>query len=106
MERQLLRIELIRRNEVEGRVGNLKNGKAAGKDEVAGDIINGGGNKVVDWIWKLCNMTFESIAVIEDWRSAVIVPLCKGKGERTECTNYRGIYWLVKVWLEKYMQRS
>ena len=24
-------------------------------------------------------------------RSAVIVPLYKGKGERTECKNYRGI---------------
>ena len=27
----------------------------------------------------------------EGWRSAVIVPLYKGKGERTECKNYRGI---------------
>ena len=27
----------------------------------------------------------------EDWRSDVIVPLYKGKGERIECSNYRGI---------------
>ena len=27
----------------------------------------------------------------EDWRSAVIAQLYKGKAERTECTNYRGI---------------
>ena len=27
----------------------------------------------------------------EDWRSAVNVPLYKGKGEKTECKNYRGI---------------
>ena len=26
--------------------------------------------------------------VLEDWRSAVIVPLYKGKGERSECKNY------------------
>ena len=27
----------------------------------------------------------------EDWRSVLIVPLYKSKGERTECKNYRGI---------------
>ena len=32
-------------------------------------------------------MAFGS-AVSEDWRSAVIVPLYKGKGERIECRNY------------------
>ena len=34
-------------------------------------------------------MTFESDFVPEDWRSAMIIPLCKGKKEKTECTNYR-----------------
>ena len=32
-------------------------------------------------------MVFESGVVPEDWRSAMIVPLYKGKGERTECKN-------------------
>ena len=36
-------------------------------------------------------MAFESGVVPGDWRSAVIVPLYKGKGERTECKNYRCI---------------
>ncbi len=27
----------------------------------------------------------------EDWRKAIIVPLYKGKGNRDECKNYRGI---------------
>ena len=27
----------------------------------------------------------------EDWRSAVIASLYKGKGEKTECKNYRSI---------------
>ena len=44
---------------------------------------------MVDWIFRLCNMAFESVP--EDWRSTVIVLLYKGKGERTECKNYRGI---------------
>ena len=38
------------RAEVEVRVGRFKNGKAAGKDEITGEIIKGGGYEVVDWI--------------------------------------------------------
>ena len=29
-------------------------------------MIKGGGEKVVDWIWKLCNMAFEIGVVPED----------------------------------------
>ena len=42
-------------------------------------------------------MAFESGVVPEDWGSAVIVLLYKGKGERTECKNYRGISLLSMV---------
>ena len=59
----------------------LKNGKAASKDEITGEMIKGGGDRVVDWIWSLCSMAFESGVVPEDWISAVTVPLYKGKGE-------------------------
>ena len=55
------------------------------------------GNQVVNWIWRLSNITFESAVTPEDWRSAVIVPLYKGKGERIECSNYRGISLLNMV---------
>ena len=67
------------------------NGRATGEDEITGEMIKGGGDKVVDRIWRLCNMVFESGVVPEDFSSAVIVPLYKSKGERNECKNYRGI---------------
>ena len=54
-------------------------------------MIKSGGGMVVDWIWRLCNMDFESSSTLEDWISVVIVPLYKGKGERAECSNYRSI---------------
>ena len=78
-------------------VDKLKNGKTAGKDEITGEIIKGGGDRVVDWIWRLFNMPFESGVVPEDWRSSVVVPLYKGKGERTECRNYEVISMLSVV---------
>ena len=85
------------RAEVEVRVSKLKNGKAAGKNDITGEMIKGVDDRVVDWIWRLCNMAFESGVVTEDWRSAVIIPLYKGKEEKTECKNYKGINLLSVV---------
>ena len=85
------------------RVEKLKNGKAAGKDEITGEMIKDGGNRVVDWIWRLCNMAFESSVVPEDGRSAVIVPLYKKKEREL---NARTIEVLAQLWLEKYMWGS
>ena len=41
-------------------------------------MVKCGGDVVVDWIWKLCNMAFENDVVPEDSRSAEIVLLHKG----------------------------
>ena len=49
--------EPVSRAEVEARAKKLKNGKAANKDE---------GGLMIDWVWKLCNMSFESAVVPED----------------------------------------
>ena len=54
-------------------------------------------DRVVDWIWKLCNMVFKSVAVPGDCRPAVMVPLYKAERDRTECTNYRVITLLSVV---------
>ena len=48
------------------RVGKLKSGKAPGKNEITGEMIKGGGDKIVAWNWKLCNMACESGVVPED----------------------------------------
>ena len=57
--------ELTRRTEIEVKVKKLKNGKAVDKDEVTGKMIKGGGDRVVNWIWKLYNMAFENDIVLE-----------------------------------------
>ena len=40
--------ETIGRPEVEVRVGKLKNGRAVGKDDINGEMMKGGGDRVVD----------------------------------------------------------
>ena len=78
--------EPIGRVEVEVRIGKHKNGKPVGRDEINGKIIKGGDDRVVDWIWRLCDRAFDSGVVPED-RSAELVQQYKGKGERKGCKN-------------------
>ena len=54
------------RAEVEVRVSKLNNIEAVGKDAITGKMIKGGSDRVVDWIWRLHNMGFESSVVSED----------------------------------------
>ena len=70
------------RTVAEERVGIFKNGKTAGKDEVTGEMVKGGGDKMVAWVWRLCNIAFEKVRCLK-MEIAVIVPLYKGKGEKT-----------------------
>ena len=50
----------IRKTEVEERVMKIKNGKTACNDEITGEMIPGGGDKMVDGIWRICNMAFDT----------------------------------------------
>ena len=50
--------EPIGRAEVEVRVGKLKNGKVASKNEIKGEMIKGGDDRVVDWIWTPLRVVF------------------------------------------------
>ena len=64
--------------ELKVKVGRLLNEKASGKDEFIGEMVKGGNEFVIDWIWKLYNMTFEIGVMSEDCRSVMIGLLCKG----------------------------
>ncbi len=80
----------LERSEVVEAIRKLKLGKAPGSDGITAGMLKYGG-KVVDWMMWICNLAWEKSKVPEDWRKAIIVPLYKGKGNRKECNNYRGI---------------
>ena len=56
--------EAIGKDEVEVRVGKLQNEKATGKDELTGEMIKGGGEKMVDWTWSVCDMEICNMALL------------------------------------------
>ena len=55
------RVVPVMRAELEVRLGKLQNEKTADKAEVMGEMVKGGGDMVVDWIWRLCNRVFKTI---------------------------------------------
>ncbi len=39
----------------------------------------------------ICERAWKEGEVPDDWKKAIIIPLYKGKGSRSECSSYRGI---------------
>ena len=52
---------------------------------------------VLEWLVRQLNLSFDMGVIRIDWRGACIVPLHKGKGDKCECSNSRGISLLSVV---------
>ena len=76
--------------EVDKAIKNLKCGKAAGVDEIRPEMLKAGGTITVQWLHRIIQKAWEEGKIPEDWNKAIIVPIYK-KGNRMECSNYRGI---------------
>ncbi|XP_076031869.1 uncharacterized protein LOC143019772 [Oratosquilla oratoria] len=87
----------IRKDEVKAVVKMMKAGKAPGLDGCHAECLKKGGSVMVDWLVRLSNVCWREGRVPEDWRSACIVPLYKGKGDKCECSSFRGISLLSVV---------
>ena len=61
------------------------------------ECLKKGGMAVLEWLVRLLNLSFDMGVVPMGWRDACIVPLYKGKGNKCECTNSRGINMLSVV---------
>merc|ERR1712035_290651 len=82
---------VIKREEVEKALKGMRMGKAPGLDGCHVECLSKGGGAMVDWLVRLLNVCFREGRVPSDWRSACVVPLYKGKGDKYECSSYRGI---------------
>ena len=87
----------VERVEVMEALKELKEGKAPGMDGCAAECLRRGGVAIIEWLVRILNVCFDESLVPEDWCSACIVPLYKGKGDRYECSNSRGISLLSVV---------
>lgn len=85
------------REEIEEIVKTLRNGKAAGKDNIGNELIKYGGEQLITKIHKLIKEIWEKEAIPEEWEIGQIIPIHKS-GEHTICDNYRGITKLCNIY--------
>ena len=81
----------IIKEEVQGAVKEMKAVKAVGLDGRAVECLKSGSTSVIEWLVRLVNVCYVSSMVPVAWRSAYVVPLYKGKGDKYECASFLGI---------------
>ena len=66
----------------------IKLGKISELSEVSMEMINASGKVGIDVLIKLCQKVLNRKEVPEDWKTNVMVPIYKGKGNVTNCGAY------------------
>ena len=69
----------------------MKLGKAAGPSEVNMNMTIASGKFGVGVIKKLCQRVCDGKGMPEEWKTSVVVPIFKGKGDVMGCWAYRGV---------------
>ena len=78
----------------DGQSEKMKRHKAPGLLGLVAEVIPATGDIGTQWILDLCNGIVKEGSIPEDWKSSVVLPIYKGKGDPMECGSYRGIKWL------------
>jgi hypothetical protein len=74
-------------------IAKMKRQKLPGSDQIPVELIQAGGETLQHVIHKLINSIWNKKELPHQWKEAIIVPVHK-KGDKTECSNYRGILLL------------
>jgi hypothetical protein len=70
-------------------IEKLKRYRSPGIDHIPAELIKAGGSKICSEIHKLINSIWNKEELPEQLKESVIVPVYKG--DKTDCSNYRGI---------------
>ena len=84
-------VDCIRMAEVRAALKEMKRHKAPGLSGQVAEMIQATGDIGTEWILDLCNGIAKEGSIPEDWKSSVVLPIYKCKGDLMECGSYRGI---------------
>ena len=78
-------------DEVKEAVDRLRGGKAPGVCNVSAELLKAGGEAMIRGLHAVLTAVWQTGTVPPDWKRGLVVPIWKGKGDRQDCNNYRGI---------------
>jgi hypothetical protein len=82
---------MISEEEVERALKKMRSGKAVGPDELSTDMLKALGTPGLKWMTRILRVIWQEQCIPNDWRTSVLVPIFKKKGNIHECSQYRGI---------------
>jgi len=71
-------------------IENLKSHKSPGVDQIPAELIKAGGRTICYEIHKLIISILNKEKLPSKWKKLIIVPVYK-KGDKTDCSNYKGV---------------
>ena len=80
----------ILREEVEAAVKSFKPGKSAGVDNIPAELLQVGGETMIDVLLNICNKVWQTGEWPTPWTQSLVITLPK-KGNLLQCQNYRTI---------------
>jgi hypothetical protein len=69
----------------------------SGIDQIPAELIKAGGSKICSEIHKLIISIWNKEQLPDQWKESIVVPVYK-KGDKTDCSNYRGISLLTTAY--------
>jgi hypothetical protein len=77
-------------SEVEVAIGKLKKHKSPGADQIPAELIQAGGETLRSEIHKFIKLIWNKEELPHQRKESIVVPIHK-KGDKTDCSNYRGM---------------
>ena len=84
-------MEKVARNEIVEAIQRMKSGKATGPSEVSEEMIVASGKIGMKVMMELWQCVLDGRGMPDEWKTSVIEPIFKGKGDVMSCGSYRGV---------------
>ena len=84
-------VEKVSHEVVREAIRKMKQGKAVGLSEVTTEMIVAGGRIAEEVMFQLCQRALNGKGIPNEWKTSVVVPIFKGKGDVMNCGSFRGV---------------